>query len=233
MNSGADRRAGQQSGADGAGSQQSAAGLGAVGAESRARSISASTSFRFGRAALAARCALEGCGGWQLNGIATLLSGFPFTPLIGSNRSGDGDTRNPDRPSLNPAFTGPVVLGNPNQWFNPNAFVLPTPGTYGDLGRGDVLAGPASRNWMFRCSRTTKITERDESAISRGVFQRVESREFRDAECDRVFRRGVQSVGGVDDDDSDDVAADSVWVEADFLASATPEYLSPRRRKCR
>ena len=37
-------------------------------------------------------------GGWQLNGIATLLSGFPFTPQIGSNRSGDGDTRNPDRP---------------------------------------------------------------------------------------------------------------------------------------
>ena len=45
-------------------------------------------------------------GGWQLNGIATLLSGFPFTPQVGSNRSGDGDTRNPDRPSLNPAFPG-------------------------------------------------------------------------------------------------------------------------------
>ena len=79
--------------------------------------------------------------GWQLNGIATLLSGFPFTPVIGSNRSGDGDTRNPDRPSLNPAFTGPVVLGSPNQWFNPNAFVLPTAGTYGNLGRG-VYSGP-------------------------------------------------------------------------------------------
>ena len=60
--------------------------------------------------------------GWQLNGIGTFLSGFPFTPLIGSNRSGDGDTRNPDRPSLNPSFTGPIVTGNPNQWFNPAAF---------------------------------------------------------------------------------------------------------------
>ena len=28
--------------------------------------------------------------GWQLNGIATFLSGFPLTPLVGSNRSGDG-----------------------------------------------------------------------------------------------------------------------------------------------
>ena len=80
-------------------------------------------------------------GGWQLDGIATLLSGFPFTPQIGSNRSGDGDTRNPDRPSLNPAFSGPVVVGNPNQWFNPSAFVLPAPGTYGDLGRG-TYTGP-------------------------------------------------------------------------------------------
>ncbi len=80
-------------------------------------------------------------GGWQLNGIVTLLSGFPLTPQDGSNVSGDGDTRNPDRPSLNPAFTGPVITGNPNQWLNPAAFILPTPGTWGNLGRG-VYNGP-------------------------------------------------------------------------------------------
>ena len=80
-------------------------------------------------------------GGWQLNEITTLLSGFPFTPLMGSNRSGDGDTRNPDRPNLNPAFTGPVVTGNPNQWFNPNAFTPAPYGTFGNLGRG-VYRGP-------------------------------------------------------------------------------------------
>ncbi len=51
--------------------------------------------------------------GWQLNGIATLLSGFPLTPQIGSNRSGDGDTRNPDRPSLSTAFTGSIVEEQP------------------------------------------------------------------------------------------------------------------------
>ncbi len=80
-------------------------------------------------------------GGWQLNSIVTVLSGFPFTPQVGSNRSGDGDTRNPDRPNVNPAFTGPVVTGNPNQYFNPAAFLLPAAGTYGNLGRG-VYLGP-------------------------------------------------------------------------------------------
>jgi hypothetical protein len=79
--------------------------------------------------------------GWQLNGIATLLTGFPFTPQAGSNRSGDANTRNPDRPSLNPSFTGPVVLGTQAQWFNHDAFVLPDPGTFGNLGRG-VYTGP-------------------------------------------------------------------------------------------
>ncbi len=97
--------------------------------------------------------------GWQLNGIATILSGFPFTPQVGSNRSGDGDTRNPDRPSLNPAFRGNVVLGNPNQWFNPNAFILPTPGTYGNLGRG-TFTGPGLADVDLSIFKDTSISER-------------------------------------------------------------------------
>jgi hypothetical protein len=97
--------------------------------------------------------------GWQVNGIGTFLSGFPFTPLVGSNRSGDGDIRNPDRPSLNPNFSGPIITGNPNQWFNPSAFILPTPGTYGNLGRG-TLTGPGLADVDFSLFKTTGITER-------------------------------------------------------------------------
>ena len=40
----------------------------------------------------------------QVNAIAPLQTGFPLTPLIGTNLSGDGDTRTPDRPFLNPSF---------------------------------------------------------------------------------------------------------------------------------
>jgi hypothetical protein len=98
-------------------------------------------------------------GGWQLNLITTLLSGFPFTPQIGSNRSGDGDTRNPDRPNVNPAFTGPVIVGTQTQWYNPNAFSLPTPGTYGNLGRG-VYTGPGLADVDFSLFKNTRINER-------------------------------------------------------------------------
>jgi carboxypeptidase family protein len=97
--------------------------------------------------------------GWQLNGIATLLSGFPFTPLVGSNRSGDGDTRNPDRPSINPSVSGPIVLGKQTEWFNPNAFLLPAAGTYGNLGRG-TLNGPGLADLDFSLFKNTAISER-------------------------------------------------------------------------
>jgi hypothetical protein len=97
--------------------------------------------------------------GWQVNTIVSLESGFPFTPQIGSNQSGDGDTRNPDRPSLNPAFSGPVVLGNPNQWFNPAAFKLPAAGTFGNLGRG-VYSGPGLADVDASLFKSTAITER-------------------------------------------------------------------------
>jgi hypothetical protein len=98
-------------------------------------------------------------GGWQFNGIVTLLSGFPFTPQTGSNRSGDGDTRNPDRPSLNPNFTGPVVLGNRTQWFDPNAFALPVPGTWGNVGRG-VYRGPGLATVDVSFLKNIAVSER-------------------------------------------------------------------------
>ena len=97
--------------------------------------------------------------GWQISSIVSLLSGFPFTPQIGANRSGDGDTRNPDRPNLNPAFNGPIVLGQPNQWFNPAAFLLPTAGTYGGQGRG-IFNGPGLANWDLSLAKDIAVTER-------------------------------------------------------------------------
>ncbi len=98
-------------------------------------------------------------GGWQVNEIATILSGFPFTPQVGADRSGDGDTRNPDRPNVNTSFTGPVVLGTQTQWFNPSAFSVPAAGTWGNLGRG-VYTGPGLGDLDLSVFKNTRLTER-------------------------------------------------------------------------
>jgi hypothetical protein len=97
--------------------------------------------------------------GWQLNGITTLLSGFPFTPQVGSNRSGDGNTRNPDRPNWNPSFTGDVLLKTQAKWFDPTAFVLPTARTWGSVGRG-TLRGPNLKTLDLSVIKNTSVSER-------------------------------------------------------------------------
>ncbi|MDR3750955.1 MAG: carboxypeptidase-like regulatory domain-containing protein [Terracidiphilus sp.] len=80
-------------------------------------------------------------GDWSLSGIATLQSGFPFSPQLGYNPTGNGDSRNPARPQLNPNFHGTLYPKTASEWFNPNAFVTPYQGTFGNAGR-DTLTGP-------------------------------------------------------------------------------------------
>jgi hypothetical protein len=98
--------------------------------------------------------------GWSVGGILTVQSGFPFTPQLSYNPSNNGDTRNPVRPFRNPNFTGPVILGKPTQWFNPNAFLQPPPnsGFYGDVGR-DTFFGPGLATWDFSLLKDIKFRE--------------------------------------------------------------------------
>jgi Carboxypeptidase regulatory-like domain len=100
-------------------------------------------------------------GGWSLNSIFTAQSGFPFTPQLSYNPSNNGDTRNPVRPFVNPAFIGSVILGKPGQWFDPNSFLAPSPnsGFYGNLGR-DSLIGPGLATWDFSAMKETALRER-------------------------------------------------------------------------
>jgi Carboxypeptidase regulatory-like domain len=107
--------------------------------------------------------------GWTVNSIVTLQGGFPFSPQLSFNPSNNGDTRNPVRPFANPAFKGPVILGKPDRWFDPNAFLAPvsTPasmaaangGFYGNVGR-DTLTGPGLATWDFSVLKDTRIRER-------------------------------------------------------------------------
>ena len=102
--------------------------------------------------------------GWSLSTIATVQSGFPFSPQLGYNPTGSGDSRNPVRPNVNPAFSGAVYAGGSTaarvaQYFNPAKFSAPAYGTVGNVGR-DTLVGPGYSDWDLSLLKATKLTER-------------------------------------------------------------------------
>ena len=97
--------------------------------------------------------------GWTVSAIVTAQSGFPFSPQLGYNPTGNGDTRNPVRPNWNPAFTGRLYPRTPGQWFNPAAFLPPAAGTYGNVKR-DSLSGPGLTNLDLSATKNTRLTER-------------------------------------------------------------------------
>ena len=117
--------------------------------------------------------------GWSLSSIVTLQSGFPLTPQLSYNPSNNGDTRNPVRPFVNPSFTGPIVLGAPNHWFNPAAFTAPpsASGFYGNAGR-DVIDGPGLATWDYSVLKNTAIHERMQLQFRAEIFNLLNRANF-------------------------------------------------------
>lgn len=93
-------------------------------------------------------------GGWQVNTIVTLQSGQPFTPY----------TSNFD-PYRNEGFNRPDVIGDPNAnvpaglAFNPAAFRLPAPGTFGSAGR-NIIRGDGFHSVDLSLFKNFALTER-------------------------------------------------------------------------
>lgn len=95
-------------------------------------------------------------GGWNVAGIVTFQSGFPFSVTESSdpsNTAGGFDYR-------------PNLVGNPipshqtlQQWFNPAAFAVPAAYTFGDAGR-DILRGPSLDNWDLSLLKNFHFTEK-------------------------------------------------------------------------
>jgi hypothetical protein len=112
--------------------------------------------------------------GWTLSAIASLESGFPFSPQLGYNPTGSGDTRNPVRPNINPAFTGSLYTHGTTaqraaQYFNPAAFLSPVNGTVGNVGR-DTLTGPGYNDLDLSLSKTTRLDEHVRAQFRAEVF---------------------------------------------------------------
>jgi hypothetical protein len=107
--------------------------------------------------------------GWQLTGISTVKSGTPLTVFVSRNRSrsqwspSQGPGIGFDRPSLAPGFTHETAItGDPNQYFNPNAFVLQPAGTLGNLGRGTFI-GTNLRTFDLSAVKNTRVSWLGES----------------------------------------------------------------------
>jgi hypothetical protein len=86
--------------------------------------------------------------GWRAATLVRMRSGSPLTPMLQANRSRSmwapslGPGTGPDRPSYaNGRGPSDAVTGNPAAWFDPAAFVLPAAGTFGNVGRNELI-GP-------------------------------------------------------------------------------------------
>jgi hypothetical protein len=117
-------------------------------------------------------------GNWQLNGIATIQSGTPFTVFDSNDNSLQGTA---------PEITGfsanrPNLIGNPNngprtpqEWFNVNAFqqLQPDPlgrfQVFGDEGR-NVVEGPGYANWDVSAFKNIPVAEGKEFQFRGELF---------------------------------------------------------------
>ncbi|HEY9430213.1 MAG TPA: TonB-dependent receptor [Blastocatellia bacterium] len=94
-------------------------------------------------------------GGWNIQGILSLASGFPFSVTAANvhntgsfipqyaNRVGDGKLENP----------------TPTRWFDLSAFTQPSLGTQGNAAR-NILDGPGYKNFDFSVTKNNRLTER-------------------------------------------------------------------------
>jgi hypothetical protein len=100
-------------------------------------------------------------GGWSLSGIATARSGLPVNITISRAASAvPGGYYMTQRPDVVPGVSlTPPGGSTPAQWFNPAAFTIPAPGTWGDAGR-DLGRGPLLYQIDLSLSRRIDLTER-------------------------------------------------------------------------
>jgi len=91
-------------------------------------------------------------GGWNINGIVTLSTGFPFTVTLNTPVANTGTSSRPN-------CIGNATLSDPSPslWFNPAAFATPTLYTFGNCGR-DILTGPGTHEVDLNLEKNTYIS---------------------------------------------------------------------------
>jgi hypothetical protein len=91
--------------------------------------------------------------GFQVTALLVAASGHPFTPVVSLDRSGTGMFM--DRPN---AVGDRRSAGDKTQLYNPNAFMVPPIGSFGNAGRNS-LRGPGLNYFNLAVLKNTKVTE--------------------------------------------------------------------------
>jgi len=112
------------------------------------------------RLATAARLVREALGMWQVDGIWSMQSGQPFSVVGGDGNNNSEASQYGDRADLTGQPFNAHQGGKShwiNEYFNPAAFAVNAPGTFGTSGR-NILRGPGTnsadigvdKNWAIR-----------------------------------------------------------------------------------
>jgi hypothetical protein len=117
--------------------------------------------------------------GWQLNSLMTFHSGGPLNIISGVNRSGSGDIT--DRADVvGDPFANVPARATPFgavPFFNPNAFTLAAPGTFGTVGR-NALYGPGFGSVDFSVFKEFPIIERVRLQFRAEIFNILDRANF-------------------------------------------------------
>jgi hypothetical protein len=99
-------------------------------------------------------------GGWEASGIITARTGIPVNITLSRPTSALPDGNNSSqRPNLVPGVSIYAANLTINNWFNPAAFAIPAPGTWGNLGR-NVARGPGYSEFDVALQKQFALTER-------------------------------------------------------------------------
>jgi len=97
-------------------------------------------------------------GGWQTNGVLSILSGTPFTVgTAGTSLNAPGNAQTADQILSDVKILNGVGPGR--SWFDPNAFAPVTAVRYGNTGR-NILRGPGSFQLDASVFRNFQVTEK-------------------------------------------------------------------------
>ena len=131
----------------------------------------------------------QALGNWQVNGIATLMSGTPFTVFDSNDVSVQGGAPeisgfSPNRPNLVAGQNPNAGPQTPGAWLNASAFqrLIQDPNSpvqqFGTAGR-NIAQGPGYGDWDFSALKNIRVAESKEFQFRAEFFNILNHTNFR------------------------------------------------------